>query len=427
MIYHGDIFYCKDLTDFIAIKDGYIIVDAENRIVDVCSAIPERYEREPVRDHNNKLIIPAFCDIHLHSSQLVNTGLGYDFPFEEWLIKYTNPAERQYADLAKAEAINKRLINQLWYYGSMHSVIMGSTDALSALNLMKHYDKSGMRAYIGKMNADVAAFGDQAEDSERSVEETRLLAEEAKKLSDSVFCCVSPEFVPNCSDRLLMRLGELAVEYSLPVQSHLSEGEADVQAVKDRYPELSYSQVYLKYQLFGQTSTVMAHAIYTSKEERTLIKERNVTVAHCPIALSNIPSGKTMPLREFLEDGVNIGLGSDIGGGHTLNMMRVIEQTVHYSKFQQFIDGSKPLSILEAFALATLGGGKVFGEVGSFQPRYHFDALVIDDEELSPEAAGYDIKERVERFLYEGNAGLIQERYCHGKKVDKPFPDIIPK
>lgn len=424
VVYQGDIFYCRNLTKYVSIEKGYLIVGDDGRIIDVCSTLPTQYEAYPRKKYGRSLIIPAFCDIHLHSAQWMNTGLGYNIPFEDWMEKYTYPAEQQYHDPEKAEQINRRLLRELWKYGTMHAVIMGSTDAPSIYNLMELYSRSGMCAYIGKMNADVAGFGNLAECTDTSIEDTIMLIEKANHLSNHISYCISPEFIPNCSDELMKRLGELAVRYHLPVQSHMSEAESDVQIVNERYQGRSYAQVYHSNQLFGQTPSVMAHCIYATAEERALMKENKVTLAHCPVAISNIPAGKPMALRTFLEDGVNVGLGSDIGGGHTLNMMRIIENTVHYSKFQHFIDFSRPLSILEAFALATVGGGKVFGKTGSFQPGYTFDALIIEDEDLSPTSSGYSIEERVERILYEGDYNYIKERYCHGRNIEEPFVEF---
>lgn len=424
IIYQGDIFYCKDLNTYIEMEDGYIIVNEEGSIIYVGKELPLQYLNYPIKSYKNHLLIPAFCDIHLHSSQFVNIGLGYDMEFEDWLLNYTYPAEAQYQNLLMADEINRRLINKLWEYGTMHAVIMGSTDAASIKNLMKYFDERGMGAYIGKMNADVAAFGNKAENYDVSIKETMDLIEWSKQRSSLVTYCISPEFIPNCSSQLMKRLGELAVLNQLPVQSHLAEGDGDVKAVQNRYPSLSYGEVYDQFQLFGQTPTVMAHSIYATQKDRQLMRDRNVTVAHCPIAISNIPSGKTMALRRFLEDGVNVGLGSDIGGGHTVNMMKVIESTVQYSKFQKFIDNSNPLSILEAYALATVGGGKVFGKVGSFDKEYSFDCIVIEDNKHIPSYLKLSIKERVERFLYEGNSAFIKDRYCKGEKIEKPFSEF---
>jgi guanine deaminase len=425
-IFQGNIFYCSELTQYHQIENGYLIVDDNGLIEDIGPVLPKKYAQYPVERLGNQILLPAFCDIHLHSSQFVNTGLGYDILFEDWMRIYTYPAEQRYQELDKAEEINRRLIRELWKYGTMNAVIMGSTDAPSTWNLMKLYNQTGMSACIGKMNADVAGFGNQAEDTAKSILETISLIEQAEKLRNITYC-ISPEFIPNCSDELMERLGDLAVRYGLPVQSHISESEGDVRMVRERYGKTPYAKVYQGYRLFGQTPTVMAHGIYLTKQERVLMKRKQVTLAHCPVAISNIPSGKTIPLRRFLEEGVNVGLGSDIGGGHTLNMMRIMESTVHYSKFQQLIDHSRPLSILEAFALATVCAGKVFGRTGSFKAGLFFDGLVIDDKELSPASGGYSIRERVERFLYEGDYRYILKRYCRGKLVKEPFANREPE
>ena len=45
-------------------------------------------------------------------------------------------------------------------------------------------------------------------------------------------------------------------------------------------------------------------------------------------------------------------------------------------------DSLKPLSLEEAFYMATMGGGAFFGKVGSFLEGYEFDALILDDSSL---------------------------------------------
>ena len=53
-------------------------------------------------------------------------------------------------------------------------------------------------------------------------------------------------------------LGQLAIKYNLPVQSHLSENRKEVEWVKELHPDLKdYASVYREYNLFGQTKTIM--------------------------------------------------------------------------------------------------------------------------------------------------------------------------
>ena len=65
--------------------------------------------------------------------------------------------------------------------------------------------------------------------------------------------------------------------------------------------------------------------------------------------------------------------------------------------------------------MATKSGGQIFDKVGSLEPGYYFDALVIDGLEdnfmkLSP-------IQLVERFCYAGDSHHIVHRYLRGKEV----------
>ena len=77
----------------------------------------------------------------------------------------------------------------------------------------------------------------------------------------------------------------------------------------------------------------------------------------------------------------------------------------------------KPLVFSEAFYLATKGGGKFFGKVGSFEDGYEFDAIVMNDEVLA-HPQPLNLAERMERAVYLGidEKGLVA-KYVAGKKV----------
>jgi len=79
----------------------------------------------------------------------------------------------------------------------------------------------------------------------------------------------------------------------------------------------------------------------------------------------------------------------------------------------------KPLNTAEIFYLATKGGGKFFGKVGSFEEGYEFDALIIDDSTL-PIVKELTLEERLQKFIYTGDDRNIKVRYVAGKEVSEP-------
>ena len=151
------------------------------------------------------------------------------------------------------------------------------------------------------------------------------------------------------------------------------------------------------------------------------MRENGVYAVHCPTSNCNLGSGLA-PVRRFLQEGVPVALGSDISGGHHMSMFRVMQYAVEMSKLRYAqTQGAEPfLKLSEAFYLATKGGGSFFGKVGSFEKGYAFDALVIEDTSLNAlpkEATPYDLKQRLERFVYLGDDRQITHRFCQGKEI----------
>ena len=219
---------------------------------------------------------------------------------------------------------------------------------------------------------------------------------------------------------MLRACGELARKYHMPVQSHLSENAGEIVWVRELEPQShNYGDAYDRYGLFGQTPSVMAHCVYTAGDELELMARRGVMVAHCPTSNLNVSSG-IAPVRTFLDRGVKVGLGSDISGGHDLSILRMMVYAIQVSKMCYVRDKSKHfLTLSEAFWIATKSAGRFFGQVGSFEPGYDFDALVIDDSELVIDPQ-YSLVQRLERFVYLGDDRHIIARYCQGRLIPDP-------
>ena len=149
------------------------------------------------------------------------------------------------------------------------------------------------------------------------------------------------------------------------------------------------------------------------------MRANGVYVVHCPTSNYNLASGMS-PIRSYLNEGIKVALGTDISGGHYMSMLRIIQYAIQTSKIHYAQShGQVPfLSLSEAFYLATKSGGTFFGKVGSFEPGYDFDALVVDDSYLN--FANYSLQERIGRFIYIGDDRDIRVRFCLGKELKEP-------
>ncbi len=414
----GDFFTCDTPERFTAVSDGFLRFAGDGTIVSLTPDRPAGSEQDFFYDFRGKLVIPAFCDLHLHAAQFPNAGLGYDCTFEEWLARYTYPAERAYARPAIYRDVNRRLLDTLWRMGVMSAVIMGSTAAEPIYDLLCLAAESGMQITAGKMNSDLGAYGPPAETTADSLRQTEQLIRDSESLAPLVRYCICPEFVPCCSDELMRGLGGLARRFRVPIETHHAEGAGDVELTRRRFPNITYAEVYRRFGLLGDTPAVMVHSIASTEDELTLFAETPTIVAHCPMALGNIPADRSFYATHFLEQGVRMGLGSDVGGGHTLNPMAQIVAAIQYSNLV-----AKPgnrLSFLAAFWMATAGGGAFFPRTGSLVPGHLFHGLVIDDSPLRAGSMHSSPLDRLQKFIYSSDPERIVARFCAGKPVRRP-------
>ena len=415
-IYKAHILFTKEKDCFEVFENGYIAVE-DGLVTGVSTDLASLNSPDAeIIDFGNKLLIPAMNDMHVHAPQVHNQGVAMDLELLPWLQNYTFPEESKYADVNYAERMYRRFIHTQWLFGTMRSVVFGTMHTESTRVLMNLYKEAGMGAMVGKVGMNRNCPETLCEDVDAYIEGQESLIAEATPLVRPI---ITPRFVPSCTPELLKACGKLAAKYHLPVQSHLSENTSEIAWVAELEKEsTSYGDAYNRYGLFGQTPTIMAHCVWTKGSELELMKRNKVMVAHCPTSNFNLSSGLA-PVRSFLDEGLPIGLGSDISGGHDLNMFRMLVYAIQVSKMHYQLDKSKAfLTLPEIFWIATKSAGSFFGKVGSFEPGYEFDALVIDDEVLHPDE--YSLLHRLERFIYVGDDRQIVHRFCRGQEVMEP-------
>ena len=418
-VYKAHILFTKEKNRFEVLENGFVAVE-NGKVTGVSTNLAQLdSEGAEVIDFGNKLLIPAMNDMHVHAPQVHNQGVAMDLELLPWLQNYTFPEESKYADVRYAERMYRRFLHTQWLFGTMRSIVFGTVHTESTRKLMHLYQAVGMGALVGKVAMNRNCPETLCEGVEAAVEGNEQLIAEFNQPDALVRPIITPRFVPSCTPELLKACGELAKRYQLPVQSHLSENTSEIAWVAELEPESeSYGDAYNRYGLFGQTPTIMAHCVWTRGQELELMRRNGVMVAHCPTSNFNLSSGMA-PIRTLLDEGVRIGLGSDISGGHDLNMFRMLVYAIQVSKMHYQLDHDKAfLTLPEAFWIATKSAGSFFGKVGSFEPGYEFDALVIDDGVLYPDE--YSLQHRLERFIYLGDDRQIVHRFCCGKEIKEP-------
>lgn len=414
MVIKGNFLFTKVTEKFEIHKDSFLVT-LDGKVEGIYPSLPDTFKNVPVQDYGNRLIIPGFVDLHLHAAQFLQSGIGMTKQLLDWLEDYTFDLEKEFSNKNFAKKAYTLFADKLIASGTLRACIFASSSTAGTEILFEILKAKGIGAYVGKVNMDRNAPDSTIETTQASLQGTKYLIEKYKD-EPLVKPIITPRFAPTCTDELLRGLGDLALTYNLPVQSHISENKGEIEWVASLFEDdQHYSDVYFKRNLFGQTKTLMAHAIHLTEEEKRLVQTEKPFLVHCPDSNINLRSG-IMPVREYLSLGLNLGLGSDIAGGHKIGINEAMVRAIQLSKLLNLNSPElKPLTISEAFHMGTKGGGSFFGNTGSFEKGFFFDALIIEDDPMIAEM--YSLQDRLEKFIYTGDDRNIKARYVEGVRL----------
>ena len=205
---------------------------------------------------------------------------------------------------------------------------------------------------------------------------------------------ITPRFVPSCTPTLMRGLASIADEHQLPLQSHLSENLAECEWVRSLHPDCeSYSDVYDKHGLYTPRS-YMAHCVHCARAERDLVLRKGVGIVHCPNSNFTLASG-VCNVREWLEEGHKVGLGTDVAGGYSPCILNAIRMA----------------RVASVATTAPVGGGETSAAVGAGggaggEAQHHVTLSYNGKSAAAPFASSCEVsKTRLHRDLLPGNSG----------------------
>lgn len=415
----GDIIFSQT-PQTLAVYPGHYVVCENGVCAGVFSKLPAQFAELPVMDYGDNLIIPGLVDLHAHAPQYAFRALGMDLELLDWLNTQTFPQEARYADLDYARRAYTIFTDDLRRSATTRAALFGTLHVPATFMLMQMLEQSGLITRVGKVNMDRNSPDDLCEaDAKQSLDATRDWLARCRDFKHAL-PILTPRFLPSCSDALMEGLHILQEETGLPVQSHLSENQSEIAWVRELCPKSNgYGDAYDRFGLFGGLGcpTIMAHCVWSDVEERALMKQNGVFIAHCPQSNINLSSG-VAPVRTYLDEGLSIGLGSDVAGGAHLSILRAMADAVQVSKLRwRLLDQSvAPITLPEAFWMGTRGGGAFFGKVGAFEPGFAFDAIVLDDHDL-PCPLTLTPEERLTRLIYLSDDRAVIHKYVNGHKL----------
>jgi 5-methylthioadenosine/S-adenosylhomocysteine deaminase len=350
------------------IPNGAVAIGDDGRIAGVGPAA-ELGDGERFPD---AAILPGFVNAHAHLEYAVYAGFGDGLSFAPWILVHVErkarigiPEMEAIARLGAAECLRSGIttVADLSFSGA-------SASACAQL---------GLRSIVY-----LEVFGQGLEQLATRFEENR--ARIAADLSDRVRLGVSPHAPYTCSPELY----EACLALGLPLATHLNESADELRwllggtgpwqpLAGELPPPLGESGIRaLARRGLLDTRVVAAHCVVVDDEEIELLARHDVAVAHCPRSNAFLGCG-VAPLRELLDAGVRVGLGTDSpASAPSFDVFDELRTCVGAARARAGSPGV--LSAADALELATLGSARAIGldgEAGSITPGKQADLAVV--------------------------------------------------
>ena len=450
VIYRARILNPTSLEAVASWEDGALVVDAQGVIRDLGAygEVEVRHPGSVILDLRPRWILPGLVDLHSHVPQYPEVARD-GLELLPWLETHIFPAEARFADPDVATPIIRRFMADLIRLGTTTAVLYGTVHARTTDLIFSEAEVSGLRIVAGKSMMDWHAPATLRETTEASLGEAEELCQTWHgRRHGRLMYAFTPRFAPSCTPELMRGVARLSEKYGAYIQTHLSENLNELAYVRDIFPEAAhYTDVYRRMGLLS-SRTLLAHGIHLSAEEHGMIRRAGASLVHCPASNAFLRSG-IMPLRRVLDEGLKVGLGTDVGAGVGLSLWREAGTTCQVSKLRfalqqqgrqrleafpglsaEQVEGlarhlefeaERPLDAVEAFALATLGGARALGlddRIGSLDPGKDADFVVVDASVPDPlgDNRRLDPRDVLGQLLYRPDPHMVRATFVRGQQ-----------
>lgn len=351
-------------------------------------------------DAADRAIIPGLVNGHVHGHGTLAKGLVEDrWPLELFLnalpgLTGSRTLEDKYLNglIAAVEMIRKGCTA---CYDLFFEFPQPSREGLEAVG--RAYVDAGVRAVLAPMVADRTLYQaypglieaipqplrQQAEairlaPYEASADAAAAVFEDWPFDRDQIAPAIAPTIPLHCSDAFLVRCGDLARDYGLPLQTHLAESRAQAVLGLRRYGRSLTAHLEALNLLGPHVSA--AHAIWLDDADRRRIADNGASVIHAPTSNMRFGSGLAR-IRPMLEAGINVGIATDAANSSdSLNMFETTRLACYLSRTQT-PDYRRWLGAEEVLRMATEGSARAMGldgKLGKLAPGYKADLVFLD-------------------------------------------------
>lgn len=332
--------------------------------------ITAQYNAPQVLDCDGKILMPGLVNTHTHVPMTLLRGLADDLRLDVWLLGYMWPVEREFVSpefcrlgtlIACAEFIRSGVTCFADMYFFEDDVAQATVEA-------------GLRGVCGQSvlkfpTSDSASFEDALARAREFIQKW--------KGHPLIVPSVAPHAPYTTTPEILKACAELAVEFDVPLQIHLSETAQEVETMRQEsgMPVIPY----VKKQGLFEAKVLAAHCVHIDEGEMRTLQHVRAGVAHNPSSNLKLASGFA-PVRKMLETGLNVGIGTD--GPASNNDLDMFEEVRLAALLAKTVSNDPTtLPAPQALAMATRIGAQAMhigSLTGSLVPGKRADLILVD-------------------------------------------------
>jgi guanine deaminase len=346
------------------------------------------------------IVLPGFINAHTHAHNNLLKSLGDNWTLEDLLtygpaLNGCRTPEDHYLSAALG-AIEMLKTGCTAAYDLFMALPAPNSEAVEAV--VRAYVDVGVRAVVAPAVADVVFYHVVPDLSEllprrlrRTVEHLQAeptaallqLIENAIRLwhgaaGGRIRIAVAPTIPGQCSDDLLLGCQRLAQAYDVGLHTHLAESKLQAIYARRRWGKTIVAHL-ADLGLLGP-HFVGAHGVWLTPEDVQLLADAGASVAHNPASNLKLGSG-IAPTREMLDQGLNVGLGTDGSmSSDNQNMFEAMRFAALVNKVRFPYDQDQWIGAQDVFAMATQGSARALGltnDIGAVTPGKKADLVLV--------------------------------------------------
>lgn len=375
-----------------------------------------------VFDYPELTLIPGFIQTHAHLCQTLFRGMADDLSLLDWLQKKIFPFENAH-DKNSLRSSVRLGINELYLGGTTTVLDMGTLRCQEVV--FEEMINSGIRGFSGKCMIDHnELYPDFKASTKDELNRTNDLAKQFHNTEGGrVKYGFAPRFVLSCSEELLTETKSMSGDYPGSLyHTHSSENKNEIAAVKKRFNKENIE--YFDSLNTLDDRTVLAHCIHVNENEKQILKQKKVRVAHCPSANLKLASG-IANIPDYIKRGISVSLGAD--GPPCNNNLSIFTEMRLAALIQKPIHGADVMDAKTVFKLATIEGAKALhldAEVGSIEIGKKADFTLVDLNS-NINSVDDDDNQVYSNLVYSSSVNNVKSVMVDGKWVVKDEESFI--